>query len=494
MANAYGNLADVLDPVKITTQVVGLVYTEEYLRNYCIVSCGDSTLAIGEVQLVTEATYQEYLKATTGKDSELEKALKGYFTTSGQFCFIIETGAFDADTNSIKSQVDVVENYILLHPKKMYMYLAPHSWYYPDERWEVDDTSKPALRISPTTVTLTPEASIALTIRANGTLAYELSEGADAYFTWDAASTTLTALTQNTDKAYTLKVTNTLGDGTSISTNITINVADVAIYDGSYNNNYSLTRDLAFLNLVTSQSDQKFIITGNKLNPETDAGWALYDKKPNIMVVYDNSNTDANGFYLAPAMMGIMGSTKYDLSLTNGNSPLNNKSMAGLAYTELGYTLGEKLVQAPQNFIGDFASNTVLFNGLYADGRSWEFRYANDYMNYVLDLALKRLLYNSANVTSYVLKYNQDGIDVINATIKSQLITLQQMNVITTFAAGYSTITNSMVNETYINCLDFYTYKAAYPENYAAGIYGGVSFYVLICGFIKQINLNITIE
>lgn len=495
MANAYGNYADVLDPVKIVTQVVGIVSTEEYLRNYCIISTGDSTLNSGEVQLVTQATYQNYLLDTAGADSELEKAIKGYFATSGQFCFILEVGASSL-INDVKAQVDILENYINLHPKKMYMYRVPSSWYYPSEDYKIKDDTKPALRVTPTDFTLVSGGTSTFSVINNGTISYTWAEGYDTYFIWDESNLTVTALdTQTTtDKDYTLTLKVTMDNGEELTTNLTFRIGDATAQSGVYEENLELTRDLAFLNLTAQQQEQHFIVSGNKQMPDADAGWQLYKGKENVMVVYDNSNTDANGFPLDTAIMGIMGSTSYDITSTNGLTPLNNKSLAGIAYSDLGYTIGEQLIQAPQNIMGDFASNTVLFNGLYADGRSFEFRYAIDLMNYELDLALKGLLYNSANVSTYTLTYDQNGIDTINATICAVLNRLKEMNVINTYAASYNTTTKTMEYENYINCIEFYTYKAAYPENYAAGIYGGISFYVLIQGFIKEVNLNITIE
>lgn len=497
MANAYGNYADVLDPVKIVTQVVGVVRTEEYLRNYCILSCGDSTLGTGEIKMVTSATYQDILAVKTGADSDLEKAIKGYFATQGQFVFVLEVGK----TASIKTQVDVLESYVNLHPKKIYMFRTPQSWYYPNQSYNVTDSEKVALRVSPTNITLTGGSAIALDTSTNGTLAYDFDEGYDTYFTWDELSQTITAKSVGTDgdpvvtdKPYTMRVTASLASGSTTTASIKLQIADTQVVDGTFSENYSLSRDLAFTNLAAQQPNVKFIISGISQNPDTDKGWELYKGKENVMVVYDNSDQDANGFPLDTAIMGIMGSTYYDISTTNGLTPLNNKSLAGLAYKDLGYTIGEQLIQAPQNIMGDFASNTVVFNGLYADGRSFEFRYAIDLMNYEIDLALKRLLYNSANVSSYTLQYDQNGIDTIDATIRSVLDNLKAMNVVNTYAASYNLITKEMVGEGFINCTEFYTYKAAYPENYAAGIYGGISFYVLIQGFIKEVNLNITIE
>lgn len=491
MANAYGNYADVLDPIKISTDIVGVVSTENYLRNYCIVSCGDSTIGTGNIQMVTQATYQNYLVDTTGADSELEKAIKGYFALSGQFCFIIEVGAYSISNNT-KAQVDILESYINAHPKKMYMFGCPHDWYYPEATYNVVDETAPALHISPTTATLTALSSLTLDIAYYGTISYTRGTDFDTYFTFDEGTGVLTSVS-STQGSTTLQISVTQGTETLTQT-LTLSVGDTGSVSGEYTQNFTYERDLAFLNLTTSQPDAKFIITGNAELPDGDEGWALYKEKENIMVVYDNSNVSANGFPLYTAILGIMGSTKYDITTSNGMTPLNNKSMAGVSYTDLGYTKGETLIQAPQNIMGDFAGNTVLFNGLFADGRSFEFRYSIDLMNYEIDLSLKSLLYNSSNASTYALTYDQNGIDTINATIIATLNKLQDMNVINTYAAGYNTITNSMVNEGYINCIEFYTYKASYPENYAAGIYGGISFYVLIQGFIKEIQLKITIE
>lgn len=485
--------ADVLQPVKIYTQALGRVYTEKVYKNYCIISQGGSSIGVGNVIQVTQQSYSQYLK-TSDATSQLEKDLKGYFATNGEYCFILEVG----DTGSISDRVKVLEDYILENPNKMFMFLCPSEWYYPEQKYQIADNTKPALKVSPTSISLVKGNSTALNIETNGTITAAITGGTSeaSKFTWDADTKTITAKSNaaatTTPEVFTITSTYN-GETTSIDVELNVVTTDDS-YSGEESKNYQYVRDLSFLQLTSSQSNQNFIITGNKLDPESDEGWGAYKGKSNVFVVYDNSNVEMNGFDLAPAMMGIMGSSFYNISLTNPMTPLNNKSLSGIKYDELSYTYGQKLIQAPQNFVGDFVGNNVLFNGLFADGRGFEFKFADSFMDYNIDLTLNRLLYNGANIASASLPYNQTGIDIINANIKATLVSLKKMNIISAFASGYDTLTNSMVNEDYISCIDFYTYKAAYPENYAAGIYGGISFYVLIQGFIKQINLNITIE
>lgn len=485
--------ADVLQPVKIYTQALGRVYTEKVYKNYCIVSQGGSNIGVGNITQVTQQSYSQYLKATDAT-SQLEKDLKGYFATNGEYCFILEVG----DSGSISDRVKVLEDYILENPNKMFMFLCPSEWYYPEQTFQIIDNTKPALKVSPTSISLVKSSSTTISIETNGIISSAVTSGTEgaSKFTWDASTNTLTAkgnaAATTTPEIFTITSTYN-GETTSIEVELNV-VTTEDSYSGEEAKNYQYVRDLSFLQLTASQSDQNFIITGNKLAPESDEGWKAYEGKSNVFVVYDNSNVEMNGFNLAPTMMGVMGSSFYDISITNPMTPLNNKSLTGIKYSELSYTFGQKLVQAPQNFIGDFAGNTVLFNGLFADGRGFEFKFSNKFMDYNLDLTLNRLLYNGANVASASLPYNQTGIDIINANIKATLVTLKNMKIISAFAAGYDTLTNTMINEDYISCVDFYTYKATYPENYAAGIYGGISFYVLIQGFIKQINLNVTIE
>lgn len=255
-------------------------------------------------------------------------------------------------------------------------------------------------------------------------------------------------------------------------------------------------RDTAFISLCNEfnglDAATFFIVKGNNEDPLTSQAWGEYSGIKSAFVVYDNTSPSYKN-PLTSIYLGIMANAKYDISDTQKCTPLNNKSIEGAKLTEIGAVLANNLTQAPQNFGGDFAGSSVLFNGRYADGNAWEFYYQNDLMIFRIQEALSSLLLNSANNGNYVLQYNQNGIDVINATIKSVLNILKSQGVITEYAAEKNASTGALERPGYINAIDFYTYKNSNPQDYASEIYGGISFYALIGRYIKQVNLAISI-
>lgn len=480
--------ANVTSPISITISQASVAKIDNYLRRMCIVSAGDTELEAGEYKEVYASDYAEILKAT---DNETANKLKGYFAfASSKPIIVLEVGS-----DSIESQVANLSNFINAGKQKSYMHLVPNAWYYPDESYMVIDETKPALKLSPTSLTLPKGQSFTLSPLYSGEITYTAGENLATNFTWDESSHTISGNADGTagQKAtLTIKVT----QGTETITqeiSLTLGEADSEIVEsGDTLQNYKLGRDTSFASLaeqyIDNDSNTYFIIKSNGGLADSES-WALYNGKKCVFVVYDNLTTS---YPLSSVALGVMASSQYDLSANQKSTPLNNKSINGVSYNELGQVLMNNLTQQPQNFAGDFAGTTVLFNGRYASGDTWEYLYQSDFVIYQVLSAISTLLLNSSNNANYALQFNQVGIDVLNATVKGALDTCVNLNVLTDYGTNFNATTNLIENSGYVYTMDFSDYKAAYLENYNNEIYSGLSFAMQVGRYIKQVNIAIS--
>ena len=79
------------------------------------------------------------------------------------------------------------------------------------------------------------------------------------------------------------------------------------------------------------------------------------------------------------------------------------------------------LIQAPCNFVFDEVGLPTLGNGRYTDGSTWEYWYQWDLTQLALQQKITSLLVSGVNNPQYVVRFDQQGIDVINAAVKSVL-------------------------------------------------------------------------
>lgn len=209
-----------------------------------------------------------------------------------------------------------------------------------------------------------------------------------------------------------------------------------------------------------------------------------------VAVFYNNTQA---GYNLAASVCGLFASYKFDISDTNPASPFNYKTLEGVKFNTLTQAMQQSLIQASLNFMSTLANNNVLLNGRYADTYPIDYRYQWDLVSFEVENSLQTLILNGVNNPIYIVKYNQDGIDTIRSNIKATLNRMINQGCVTDFSATLNSATGEMENLGDITAIEFNTYVLANPQDYENEIYGGISFYLRIGRYIRQVVLSITL-
>lgn len=528
--------ADVSKPIVIQATKQAQAKVDNYLRRMCIVSQGGSNLQTGTWKEIGQAEISDILSTQVGNEAaaaELEKKLKGFFAFAGdKYVMVLEVGAFSRQTNPISSQVNFLRQYITDASLKSYCHLVPANWYYPAPyRMEIPNstiscsTSFVGLRepipmgdegepeqlpegVNP------PETTTTLDIITNvpkGELSFTFKDQDIASINEDTYE--LTALKEGeTTLTISGKVDPTMGKNASIEIKIRVGAWDsnleltsdeeeeksTRVSDTTDNGFVEDARDLSFLNLANEHlqiSDKVYFfidITKNE-DPSISTAFELYKGKKSVFPVYDNL-VSTTPYPLSAIVLGICASSRYDFSDTQLGTPLNYKTITGQNYEPLKAALVRNLIQAPANFAGDLAGNCVLLNGRYADGAAWDYYYQWDFVEFEIVLKLQTLLLQGVNSANSVIPYNQNGIDILKANIKSVLLLWKERGLISAFSRDFDLTLGDMVGEDDISAINFDTYRVNNPEDYNNEIYKGFSFYVLIGKYPRQIFIEATLN
>lgn len=518
--------ADISNPVVIQATKSVTTNIDNYLRRMCIISTGGTNLDVGNYK---EITYEQVSNILNENENEnvinLKNKLNGFFSVASiKKVMIVEVGEFSSN-NSITQQVTYLQDYIINSDKKSYCYYVPSIWYYPPD--EVVELENSNIKVNTSLIILklpTPEGEVVQdTSDTNYTSEYILPLETNIQlenlnvtidnsniFEYNKNSNIIIAKEKG-EATLTLSGKVNLNEGEEVSVQVKIKVynyndevvltdndkllIDTTIKDTSENGNKSLGRDLAFLELanlyLTMKAHTYFFIETDKSDPDASEAFKLYDNKKSIFCVHDNLS---NSYPLTSLILGIIASNYYDLSSTQLATPLNFKILNGVTIENITSETRNNLIQAPINFAGELAGNNVIMNGRYTDGTAWEYYYQWDTLEYEIILKLQSLILNGVNSTNAVIQYNQNGIDILKANIKSVLILWKGRGLLTAFARSYDISSSSMVGENDIEAISFDTYIQNNPDDYKKEIYNGFSFYVIIGRYPRQIVINATLN
>lgn len=226
-------------------------------------------------------------------------------------------------------------------------------------------------------------------------------------------------------------------------------------------------------------------------NPSASATFAKFSNLKSFMPVYENLADGSNSF--AAMVLGKMANYVFDITDTNPSSPLNYKSIEGQQIEDLGVGFRDALTQSCVTYAMEIVGTQVIANGRYANGDTWEYWYQWDLLSFKVEEKLTTLLISGVNAPSTIVPYNQNGIDMIKASVKSVLTTAKNQGIVADFAASFNANTQTLEDTDDITAIDYYTYKAANPQDYSNEVYKGISFYVVIGRYIKQIYINATL-
>lgn len=524
--------ADVSKPVVIQASKTLSANVDYFIRRMCIVSEGGSSLEIGGWKEISQAGIEDILSTQAGNENataELQRKLNGFFAFAGdKNVMVVEVGKFDQTTNPISNQVSYLQSYIDNAGLKSYCHYVPAAWYWPNEQpvqipnsyIEVAQSlyalrlAKPANEQLQDGVT-EPISSLIIDVSTNiETSNLNVGVKPAGIVNFDKTTNRLEAVAIG-EATITLsgKIDPLKGDTAIVafkvkvgewSKNLTLTTQEQTLestpVEDSTNNGTELGgRDLSFLELankyVAMTEKAYFFIEMAKQqgSPSESEAFQAYKDKKSVFCIYDNL-VKTSSYPLAACILGICASSRFDLSSTQSGTPLNFKALSGQSFDPLKRSVEVGLIQAPANYAGDLAGNCVVMNGRYTDGTAWEYYYQWDLLEFEIALKLKTLLLNGVNSSSSVIAYNQTGIDILKANIKSVLLLWQQRGVVTSFSKSLNLATNTLEGTGDISAISFDTYIANNPEDYKNEIYKGFSFYVMIGRYPRQIFIEATLN
>ncbi len=125
-------------------------------------------------------------------------------------------------------------------------------------------------------------------------------------------------------------------------------------------------------------------------------------------------------------------------------------------------------------------SQFTIANGQYGDKRPWNYWYAVDWVIVTISEALAAVVINGSNSVINPLYYNQPGINQLQKTAQSD------MNSGVAFGLILGPVT--------VDAVPFATYVAENPNDYAAGLYAGLSATFTPARGFDQIMVNLVVS
>ena len=519
------SIPNVTTPVIINATTTLLIQSDFFLRRVCFVSFGDSTLNVGSTETVDKTSYTDILANTK---SELAYRLEQFFAyASNKECFILECGVqavtpladtfqalkdfavsktetgltiwykdvlskneatyitkdkLDAWLGEENSTVKFVKTEYTRwlkegeaeHPDKednlenlkAYLEVCTTEWQniYADYLNETNDEFKKLLT----------KDSLVLAIQANPATYGQYPDDYAQY------------LIDNGDesKDYSEKISmikKQIDEGT---TRYYIYALPKKLYyyegTGKLCQSYSSTDSFTYF-AIEVDNDEAL---------DTSSNFKQFSGIKSVIPIYNNGST---GYSFVGAFLGRFASSILDITESNPASPINYKTVSGFNFNLLTKKKEKELINNSVSFASDLVSNTVILNGRTADSRPFDYWYQWDIIAFNLQESIISLLLQGVNNPSQVIEYNQNGIDTLNATIKSCLNKMIDYGCLTEFAASYNSATQELTGEGYIAAISYPTYVAANPDKYAMEIYDGFSFYLRIGKYIRQVILNTTL-
>ena len=223
--------------------------------------------------------------------------------------------------------------------------------------------------------------------------------------------------------------------------------------------------------LFTNKST-RFVSDYNTLQPSNDPIIQKYLNFSNLLLVKQNSDFE----YTYAAVLGRLGryvaSTLYIMNQTAlspiiGVESANLKSSQQQTFKANNFNYVQ--TQSPSNPINS------LQLGVFMNGVPYTDYYGPETTKNIVDDALNNFIYQANNSTTFVLKYNTQGLNSLLAHIVTNLNNCKSFGLIDDYA-----------NLTFVPFADYIT---ANPDDFARGIYNGFSVEVRLAKFFTKITL-----
>lgn len=509
--------ADIRNPIVINATTATLIQSGDFLRSVCFVSCGDTNLEVGKYEQVSKNEYTDLLN---GDKTDFAYRLQNFFAyASNKLGGIIELGA-QPITPAIASKDNLLEFDKTLDTFDNSKWLAYiyNLWKANEtetifkewievqdafvqsnyEQWLTDESKTDSLEVL-------KEYADTLSLGDYPTNYYEYLEGSETSFiqletyanllAFSKDPTNLPSWTQEGYDAYLL----TIGTKSKDYADKIALLQDFIDNGNTRNYIYALPKEFYEFE-GTSGLTKAYIETNSKqyfalVMPSSainDGSLSKYEGQKSVLMFYENGASASES--VIGATLGKFASSQFDISASLKASPLNYKFLNGFNFTELDGKTQRALIQANVTYVSSKAGNTLIMNGRCMDTRPFDYWYQWDLTAFAVETSVISLILNGVNNPNYVIQYNQNGIDTITSSVIATLNNQISKGCVTEFGATFNSATNELENIGYIVAIDYYSYIAAMPEDYQNEIYGGISFYIRIGRYIRQVVLNVTLN
>lgn len=479
---------DVTNPVIVNVTKLSNFTSETHLRRMAIVSNGNTSIAEGGYKSCNINTYGDIV--TNG--SVTQRQAINFFSNAGNSkeLVFVEVG-----NGTLSEQVTHLKNFIVAQELKCFGFILPENWYQVSAvNKAVSATMAESTIIATTTEKMLTELTLSgfdntlypieVSFDKDGKVEYNPYTGAfkQADGAVDSDFPVTATLTDKTKNAQIGQIKFNKTGGTEQSTAI------------NYTTTYS-SKDLSLVNFLmeyaTLDSEVFFFLPSPKdEDPSISDSDSYYNDLKSVMTIKENTTNTAQS--VTGAVVGVTASNLFDISDDVPASSLNYKkaNISPFGYTA---TLKQTLIQTPMTFIDTLAGNNVILNGRMRDGKAWDYYYLWYLTKYRVEAKITQLLLTGQNNPVSAIRFNQNGIDTIYANIISVLNNCIAQGVLTTFAKEYDSATGEFKNEGDITMPSFYDYIASNPDDYANEILTGISCFLQIGKFVRQIQWNVSL-
>ena len=480
--------SDVLHPMIVNVTRAATFSIENHLRRMCIVSQGETNLTVGQFKEVTSTSYTEIVKPG---NPEVEKQLRTFFSYAGnKSVVVVEVGG-----GSLEASVNILKGFLESEELRVFNILVPSDWYNvkkPDVLHTIvlNQTLKPTeeaqklnlelYNVNTSDLKLKQESDKVEVNFTDMTFKLRRDQTLDTKI-----ETTLIATIGGVEKEAGKLVFNR-NDDLEIASATAINFTDTI--PGEV--------ELHFVNLLTEydtidRENLFFMELPKTEDPQVSVNFLRFKGLKSIQLV--SNNTDKNTVDSAAAVMGITASTIFDISKSNPASSLNYKVVKSYQPLKRSKNYKNSLIQNAVTLIDTLAGQNVVLNGRQLDGQPWEYYYYWYLTKLEVHSKITTLLLNGANNPTSAVNFDQNGIDTIHANIVSKLTELQSMGVISNFSQSYDQGTGQFGGINDIICPNYYEFIVDHPEDYKNEILSGLSCYIQIGKFIRQVQWNVTL-
>ena len=213
---------------------------------------------------------------------------------------------------------------------------------------------------------------------------------------------------------------------------------------------------------------------------------------PTESCVFITTEEDKTIGKTAGGIVGVMGSSVYNITETNQMTPLQYKRTR-LSVLNPKVSVKTQYTEKNVNWIGKFNGENCIMLGRYADGEAWDFRFSTDSFILRAKAFLESRIYNAANTPAARLPYSQRGIEMLLDVVNGQAIASVNLGFLTEFGESLADDLATIINPGSFYAIPFAEYISANPDKYAAETYDGISGVVRVGRYFRQVIINVTL-